>query len=102
VRDQFLNAAARRRINSLAILLCLTTALPDQLAAQLPAPWLAGSTSATHYSKFLPFSQVDPNPTGLGGTLNANILNFAPATCSFRRWEPMAALVPLATSRKTP
>lgn len=68
-----------RRGNSvIALVLCgFTTVLPEQLVAQTPEPWLPGSTSATHYREFLPFSQADANLTGMGGTLNAEMLTFA-------------------------
>ena len=108
MRNQLLLSARSKSLLAL-LLSALTTVWPEQLAAQMPdsrlpeptpaihngefptfgqsqfpAPWLAGSTSATQYREFLPSSQSDPNPTGLGGTLSADILTFAPANPFFQ------------------
>jgi hypothetical protein len=60
------------------VLSAVTIFGPMITEAQTPAPWLAGSTSATHYSNILPFYQIDSNPSGQSGTINANYFTYAP------------------------
>jgi cytochrome c553 len=60
---------------TLLFLFGVATMTTVPLAAQIP--WLPGSTSAITFSPFLLPSETDPNPTGLGQTLNQNGLTVA-------------------------
>jgi hypothetical protein len=68
----------------LVLLLGMTSVATAPLAAQFPAPWLPGSTSALTFSPFLLPSESDPNPSGIGGTLNQNGFLFAPLNPFFQ------------------